>query len=399
MTTANEALRDALVRHQIGLLRVSRGVMRRVVELLDASEDEIRAKIQRVLARGAGATPTVRLRRLEALLAQVREIRGGAWTRARAAWVEEMVEIAKAEPAFLNDAVLASSPVVVETVSLDARRLSAIATAEPFEGRTLRQWADRIADDDVTRIAGEIRRGMIQGETAAQISRRVVGTVTQRGADGVTEITRRAATSITRTAVNHVASAVRAEALSEFGDLFDQEQYVATLDGVTTPICRSLDGNVYPVGEGPRTPQHHGCRSLRVPYFGVDAVGNRPAKAATRRAALRDYARANGLGRIDSRDRLPRGHKTAFDQFERGFIRARTGRVPATTTYQDWLSRQPATFQDDVLGRARGRLFRDGGLRLDRFVNREGDELTLAQLARREAEAFRKAGLDPAEFV
>lgn len=111
---------------------------------------------------------------------------------------------------------------------------------------------------------------------------------------------------------------------------------------------------------------------------------------------MRAYAQQAGLARAPATlDTLPRGHKGRFDAFERDFIRARTGRVSATTSYQDWLSRQSPAFQDDVLGKTRGRLFRVGGLRLDRFVNRRGDALTLAELAQREADAFRKAGLNP----
>ena len=50
-------------------------------------------------------------------------------------------------------------------------------------------------------------------------------------------------------------------------------------------------------------------------------------------------------------------------------------RAHRTGARQGWLGRQSAAFQDDVLGRTRGLLFRKGGLRLDRFVNRAGDEL------------------------
>jgi hypothetical protein len=55
-------------------------------------------------------------------------------------------------------------------------------------------------------------------------------------------------------------------------------------------------------------------------------------------------------------------------------------------------------FQNDTLGITKAKLFREGGLNLDKFVNRNGDELTLAQLAEREAAAFRAAGLDPDKY-
>ena len=39
-----------------------------------------------------------------------------------------------------------------------------------------------------------------------------------------------------------------------------------------------------------------------------------------------------------------------------------------------------------------------GGLTLDKFVELNGNELTLAQLATRHSDAFLRAGLDPAKF-
>lgn len=70
------------------------------------------------------------------------------------------------------------------------------------------------------------------------------------------------------------------------------------------------------------------------------------------------------------------------------------GQVPSKVTYAEWLKRQPAGFQDDVLGRTRGRLFREGGLKVDRFVDaRSGRSFTLDQLRRKETAAFSRAGI------
>jgi hypothetical protein len=63
-------------------------------------------------------------------------------------------------------------------------------------------------------------------------------------------------------------------------------------------------------------------------------------------------------------------------------------------TYGDWLRRQSAAVQDDVLGKSKGVLFRRGELPIDRFTDKSGAEYTLDELKRREAEAWEKAGLD-----
>jgi hypothetical protein len=90
----------------------------------------------------------------------------------------------------------------------------------------------------------------------------------------------------------------------------------------------------------------------------------------------------------DSRTREKREAAFRHEAKERGVpiqqVRAEwaqrvVGRVPAKTTYDEWLRLQPATFQDDVLGPERAKLFRDG-MTLDRFVDFNGRRFTLDEL-------------------
>ena len=62
--------------------------------------------------------------------------------------------------------------------------------------------------------------------------------------------------------------------------------------------------------------------------------------------------------------------------------------------YQKWLKRQPAGFQDEVLGKTKGALFRRGGVGVDKFVDmRSGRSFTLDELKNREGQAFMKANI------
>ena len=165
--------------------------------------------------------------------------------------------------------------------------------------------------------------------------------------------------------------------------------------------CRSLDGETFPIAqEFPRLPLHFGERSRRVPMPDAEPLGKRPMKPVTERGLLREFTKAEGLEPVTKRANLPRGTKGAFDQFARRRTRELIGRTPAKTTYQTFLERQSAAFQNDVLGKTRGRLFRRGGLELDRHVERSTGRLfTLEELARSDAAAFRAAGLDPEDFL
>lgn len=397
LATANILLFDALVRHQILVLRFSADVRRRVQQILDDTEEELADRIRSRLM-DTGLESRADVRRLEALLRIVRNTRTRAWREVTEEWVREAQAIAVEEARVTRAAIMTVAPVTLDMVLPAPELLRALVETSPFEGATLRNWAQVVADQDIRRIEAQIRAGMIAGEGSDQIARRVVGSARLRGTDGVTQITRRAAESLTRTAINHFSNMARREFITANQDLFSEEQYVATLDARTTPVCRSLDGKLYPVGKGPIPPLHFNCRSLRVPVLDGDVLGDRPFVAATRAQLLREYAEREGIRLPRGREDLPRGHKGSFDAFARQRVRQLTGQVPGRTTYQQWLARQSQAFQDDVLGKTRARLFRDGGLTLDKFVNRRGDEIPLRDLARLEAEAFRAAGLDPKGF-
>ena len=396
--TVNEELLDAMVRHQTYLLRYSGYVRNRISTILNGTEEALAEKIRDRLRNYSGLRTPVEWQRLERLQNQLSVIRIGAWTEARDFLEEEMIQLAYQEPLFLITTVQAALPVVVDTTLPSARMLRSIALSRPFEGRILKDWANTMAAEDIRRIHSAIQMGMVAGETNETIARRVVGTRALKGADGVTQITRRQVQAITRTAVMHVANASRSEFFQENADIIESEQFVATLDARTTPVCRANDGKMYPLGKGPVPPLHYGCRSLRVAAINGTLLGDRPAKPYTEKQLLREWGEKNNLKGIASRDDLPYGTKGAFDKWRRTRVRELVGPIPASTNYQKWLQGQSAEFQNDTLGATRAKLFRDGKLPLDKFVNRNGDELTLAQLAQKEASAFRAAGLNPEDF-
>lgn len=396
--TANEQFYDAMVRHQTYLLRHSNYVQRRIITLLNQTEPQIAMLIRDRLARSTGLNTPADWKRLEVLLASVKAIRAGAWNEANQYWLESSIELVLAEPVAVSSMMSAALPVVISTALPSSRLLRSIVMSRPFEGRVLKDWATTMASDDLRKIGAAIQTGMVMGEGSALIARRVVGTGTLKGADGITQATRNQVAAITRTAVQHIANNARKEFMQENADIIDEEQYVATLDGRTTAQCKALDMQVFKLGEGPLPPLHFGCRSLRIAYFSAERAGERPARAFTEKQILREFTQDNDLGNVATRNGLPRGTKGKYDEYKRKRIRELTGTLPAHTSYQQWLTRQSVEFQNDTLGITKAKLFREGGLTLDKFVARDGSELTLAELAKREASAFKAAGLDVTNY-
>lgn len=340
----------------------------------------------------------VNLRKTIALNKIIADIRGAAWDDIGKLWTDSMNELAITEPRFTGNIMTATSPVQLELGFPSNTLLRSIVASAPFEGKTLKQWVSNLRASDIRRIEDQIKIGLVQGQTGPTIARSVVGTTGVGGVNGITNITRNNAAAITRTATIAISNFGRREFFRSNAGIMTGELYVATLDSRTTAICRALDGQLFPVAEGPIPPLHINCRSVRVAVFDNEVLGRRPANPSTERQLLKEFTDNRNLKRVTTRSALPRGTKGAFDKFSRRRIREIVGTVPAKVSYQVWLGRQSVPFQNEVLGETKGILFRKGGIQLDRFVNRVGDEKTLAELAVSDKQAFIAAGLDPTQF-
>lgn len=72
---------------------------------------------------------------------------------------------------------------------------------------------------------------------------------------------------LTKTVTNHTANIARERAIRTKAKFV---KYVAISDKRTTKTCQTLNGKIYPVGQGPRPPMHYGCRSTVIPYYPED---------------------------------------------------------------------------------------------------------------------------------
>lgn len=396
--TANEELMDALIRHQTYLLRYSGALRNAIYAILNNTEEDIARLIKQKLEKSTKLTTPVELKRMQSLIEAIEIIRRAAWGESTELLVQQMLDLAAQEPVVIAGMIATTAPSVIQTVLPAPRLLRAIVTSNPFEGAVLKDWAASMQSEDLRRIRSSVQLGMVAGETTDSIVKRVIGTGTLRGTDGVTELTRRQVQAVTRTAVQHVANQARNEFMKENVEVLEMEQFVATLDSRTTPVCKANDGKRFPIGEGPMAPLHFACRSLRIAAFSSDYMGKRPAKPVTQKMLLKEFGEQEKIGLPKNRDSLPKGVKGKFDEFARKRTRELTGPIPATETYQTWLKKQSKQFQDDTLGVTKAKLFRDGGLTLDKFVAANGTELNLSQLATKHAQAFKAAGLDPANF-
>lgn len=399
MTPANDAYRDAALRNAVALRRYSAGLARRIAELMALADAELAAKLNTRLTafEGLGRAMDFTGERWKALLLEIRDTRLELIRKVKDTAQQELFALGAAEAANELDTLEATIPVEVSFASVASDQLRAIVSARPFYGRLLKDWFQGLELADRGRVVQALQLGMAQGEPTPEIVRRLIGTKANMFTDGILSMSRRDATAIVRTAVNHVSNVAREYVWDANADVILARVWTSTLDGRTSAVCRARDGHAVPVGDNKlppelpalkpadaRPPAHINCRSTMIAIISPEGLlGNRPFVIDTRTPDRR---------RIDFRAEAKATNRTERAVREE-WASKNIGRVPAATDYQAFMERQSASFQDAVLGKTKAKLFRTGKIRLDEYVDRRGNELTLEQLAARRPDVFRDAGV------
>lgn len=412
---ANQDLFDAALRHQIAIRRLSTGEVKKILALLEEADRKL---IARLKSRLGSRAPDLSSKRYLDMIQSIRKQRSALMAELKGRLREDLIDLAEIEADFEGKILSESLPVKIDLNSTPIDTLRALVVTQPFAASTgqagnLANWFDGLKAVDQERIIGAIRMGIIQGETVDEIIRRVAGSRALAFRDGVLTITRRNAEAVVRTAINHVSNAAREAVLAANPEAVKFLRWTATLDGRTSSVCRGRDGALTPIGdheipsglrrlrpEGARPPAHVNCRSVMVPILDAEQIaelmGDRPfvRDSRTRRFRERDF-RAEAKEKAGAEwSRMTRQERTAsVRSIRQRWAADNIGQVPAETTYGEWLKGQPAAFQDEVLGRTKARLFRKGGLTLDKFIDRRGTDLSIADLRKMEPEAFVRAGI------
>lgn len=370
MATVNEKLLHAEVDHAVNLQQYSAGVVQRIIAILNRADARLAAALMEALERVDATTFTIE--RLEVMLGAVRSLNQEAYDAIGRALPEEMAVLATYEAGYQFDLFAKTIPAGVQAVvpvqAISTEQAYAAAMSRPFQGRLLRSWAAAVEPTRMAQIRNAVRDGYLQGKTNDQIIRDIRGTKAKGYEDGILNRGRVEVEAVVRTAVAHTAAMAREEFYKANTELIAALKWVSTLDLRTSAMCRIRDGKKYttdhkPVGhsvpwlQGPGR-LHWRCRSSSAPIT----------------KSFRE------LG-IDI-DELAPAERASMD-----------GQVPAEMSYGEWLQKQSAKRQDEVVGPVRGRLMREGKVPFDQFYNARGEWIDLNVLRARDAEAFKKAGL------
>lgn len=362
-----DSILDALLRHDTGISRLSNGTVRRIIALLNDSvpdlERQIRERVGWIAARGYDASPHT-LKRLEANLASVRQVLRESYKAAFTEVRGDLLKLADYEGEYIGRMLGREAGKIGVELGGGAptsQLLKSIVDTRPFQGRLLRDWAKELPENAYRGVRQAIRQGLTQSESIDQIVRRIKGTRANGYADGILDRSRRELETVVRTATSHVTNHARDETYRQNSDLIKGVKWVATLDSRTCRICAVRDGLLYDLDHKPI--------GHSIPWGAGPGRMHRNDRC-TSSPTLKTFKEMGlDLPEIQLPGRRVRGE----------------GIVPSNTTYSDWLKRQPAGVQNNILGVNRARDFRAGRTSFDSFHDNRGRWLNLDQLKGEEA--------------
>lgn len=335
------ALSDELLAHQINTIKHGAELGQSVTPYLNEMKAIIRKKVAGFDAEKRTAK---RLETMLKTLANTLNKPAGAWL---AELEKALKEFAKYEIAYQAETiggwvgVNMTEPTIGQVWAAAQFQPLALSTSPIDFSKMMDDWGV----DEVNRLVMAVKSGFVEGLTTRQIIKNVVGD------GGLADISLRNAKAVANTALMHVATNARMAVMEENDDVVIGYELVATLDNRTSNFCRAADGKKIRFTDKvqPKPPFHYQCRTNVSPWLSPE-----------------------------------------FDIFDEGATRASKGadggkQVSADLSYYSWLKQQPSAYQDEILGKTKGLVFRNAGLTPEQFraitVDDLGRPLTLEEMA------------------
>lgn len=357
---------DELIQHQANAYRASTAIVNELNKQFNSSSNALASELRDILdelsnaeraALVVGKYTTDRLKDFKAAFDE--------WYQSVAVTLPELflassVAYVAYESAFMAQLYGESAGIKAEKV-VRAFRSAPVASGALFD-----ELFKDLAESTRKQALYAIRQGIQDGLTNQQIVAEIRGKRTNDGyVGGIVEQAKHRIEANVRTARSTLANDAYQEVFDVLG--YDYVKFVSVLDGRTTKICMSKSNEVYKSSEPhPKPPLHFNCRSILV---GVNKDGNiegkRPFVASDKPVS-----------------KIPKDQRNSV-----------IGQVDANMGFKEWFALQDEEFQKKWLGRTRYDLYKNGGYKLDKFVDPLGLEYTIDELRQMDSNIFKKLGL------
>jgi len=377
MTDISMAMRDWLLRNSHFIHRYENGTIQDLVRPYSKARSTIIKRLDELdLAPAPGKTAFTkqwRIQRLQNILSDVNK----TLDLAALEGVENLSAKVN-ELAFLKaDAIYEEMSGRMDTVGITMNKLPLEQVLHIAERPTLGEilLKDDVSDrllwgnqQAVQYMRNQLTQGILLGDDMGKISKRLVGAGEALGGEVGKRIQNRA-TIIARTEVQKVSNAVTKGFYDANQDVIKGVQYVATLDRRTCLQCAPLDGKVYYYSGAVGGVVSGYSESLALEQFGEEtgdlapALPQHPQCRCTYAPVTKSW-RELGISAKDA----PPGTRSSL-----------TGQIPSTITYGQWLATQPESFQLEVLGPARYKMWKEGSIKFSEMA-RDGRVATIDEL-------------------
>ncbi|MAF43755.1 MAG: phage head morphogenesis protein [Parcubacteria group bacterium] len=353
------SLEDTIIRHQVLLEQVKTHEARQFSSILRKTERAVRDIL---IDLDEPDISKLNRKKLNALLSKVKRAQQKLLLDNETEFFDSLEGIADNEHKFETKAIKANVKKAMRNRVGDSTTKAAMGLAlrDPLSatGELLQPFVRDWSRKQITSVNNAIRQAWVNGNTTQQVITAIRGTKANSFNDGLVATSKRQAEAVARTAIQHVSSKARESTWEANKDIIEKYKYRAVLDHRTTTQCAGLDGQEFPVGQGPMPPIHIQCRSTTIPVISKE-----------------------------------------FEFLSRGATRASAdGPVSARTTYYGWLKRQDKGFQEDVIGKERTKLLRSNKLSATEFaklqLNKNFEPRTLAEMQKKEAALFEELGVN-----
>lgn len=322
-----EEIPEAYYRKAIDLNRYSNSVARELMESYERIVRRSIAELERIEQMPSAKRPKVRAQRLKALIKQNTEALAKWSNKSSQKLARELADLAKIEVDFTVGQLRRGVPEVargaVRTVEVTPAFAESVITADPTNvgtsvlsdnldeivsgpGKAMKLTARQgaairmpngmsigkafrgLAEKQAQMFATTVQDGLLSGESTQSIASRLMGNLefsTQakslrqyKLAKGqMFQMAPHQVSTLVRTTVNATSNVASQRVYKANPQVTKKYRWLATLDEKTSPICRSLDQQVFEYGKGPTpaSPPHFNCRSTTVPVVDWDGLSNK----------------------------------------------------------------------------------------------------------------------------
>lgn len=353
--TINQQLDDAYADNAVDMQQVTAGIVIAMMRVLNRYDAPLMAAL--LVAIDQIPTEQFTMARLDAVLGEVQQINSTAYAEVMRELEPQLAGVVEHESDWQYALLLGLLPPVLSVNQTRSVDTMVIAQNTPFQGNVLRDWMNSLAAGRLTKIKNAVRTGFMNGESPSEIVSGIRGTRAKKFSDGILQQSRVDLETIVRTAVSHFVETTKEQFNKANDHLIKLVRWLSILDSRTSHWCIARADKLY-------TPVKHSPVGHNVPW--LSGPGRLHFRCRSTASIVIKSWRELGLSGLSESER------NALD-----------GKVPPEQTFADFLSKQSAARQDQILGKERAKLYRDGNLSIGQMFKENGMMLTLEQLRSR----------------